>query len=138
MWDTIKQHSLDILLLIITFFAPVQAALISIGVLCFFDAITGIFAAKKRGEIIRSNKAFRTIVKMLVYSILVLASHMIEETLLDVIPVTKIATSAVALIELKSLYENASDILGIDLWKFVKNIMDKKGVDIPEIPTIKD
>lgn len=133
--NILKQHGLDLIMLIVMFFAPVQAALISVGVLCTFDAITGIMAAKKRGELITSNKGFRTIIKMIIYSILVICSHLIEVVMIDFIPVTKIATSAIALIELKSLYENASTILGIDMWKFIKQIMDKKGIDLPEIPT---
>ena len=133
MWNSIKHNLLDLVMLVLAFFSPVETAVLAVIVLCFFDTITGIIAAYKRGEKITSNKGFRTIIKIVVYSILILCSHLIEKTLLDYIPLVKIATSAVALIELKSLYENASSILGLDLWKFVKQMMDKKNIDVPEI-----
>lgn len=124
--NTLKQNALDLITLIVIFFAPVHAALLTVIALGITDFITGILAARKRGEIITSNKMFRSIVKVSIYNILILISFMVEKFMIDYLPLTKIATSSIAVIEMKSLYENASDILGIDLWGRVKGFMDKK------------
>lgn len=124
--NTLKQNLLDIVALIVVFFTPVHAALLTVVALGLVDFITGIWAAKKRQETITSNKMFRSIVKVTIYNLLILISYLVEKYMIDYLPLTKIATSCIAVIEMKSLYENSSDILGIDLWSRVKEFMDKK------------
>jgi uncharacterized membrane protein HdeD (DUF308 family) len=125
-----KKHIVDFMALILIFFTPILPAVYSIIFLGGADFLTGILAAKKRGEEITSNKMFRSIIKVLLYNLLLITSFIVQEHLMTYIPWVKLATSAIATIEIKSLYENASTILGIDLWKYVKNIMDKNKPEI--------
>lgn len=52
-----------------------MAALI---VLVTFDMVTGIFAAKKTGEEIKSSKAARTAVKLAMYGLLISSGHLTD------------------------------------------------------------
>jgi hypothetical protein len=121
-----KETLCEIGMFIIMFFAPVKAAIITVIVLGLFDFITGVSASVKQDIPITSRKMYSSVVKVTMYSLLILASHMIEVHLIDYLPLVKMATSTIALVELKSLYENISIVLGLDLWNVVKEQMNKR------------
>jgi phage-related holin len=121
-----KRHTGELITFMIMFFSPVKAAILSIILLALFDFITGVSASYKLGNKITSRRMYSSIVKVTMYSTLILASHLIEAHLMDYLPMVKLATSSVALVELKSLYENVSVVLGIDLWSALKAVMDRK------------
>lgn len=124
--DRFKNYAAELLTFIIIFFSPVKAAIFSVIVLALFDFVTGLAASRKKDQPWTSRRAYSSIVKVTMYSVLILASHLMETHLIDFLPLVKLATSSIAMVELKSLYENISITLGIDLWKALKNVMDRK------------
>jgi hypothetical protein len=98
--------------------APIKAVLITVGILIFVDLVTGIVAAKKRGEKIKSAAMRRTISKVLIYQTAVITGFLLETYLLDgVLPVSKLVAGVIGLVEFKSVLENSNIILGEDIFK---------------------
>jgi hypothetical protein len=98
------------------YFAPVYPLIAAIGFFVFADFLTGIQAAKKRGEKITSKKMKSTVIKFGAYGIAVVTSFLIEKFFLDGIPALKIISGLVAFIEVKSINENMKDITGTDIF----------------------
>ena len=100
--------------------APIKMLMISVGFLIIADLITGIWAAKKRNESIKSAAMRRTISKILIYQLAVISGFLVEKYMLEeLIPISKIVASVIGLVELKSILENSNQILGYDLFKSV-------------------
>ena len=94
-------------------FAPIKAILLVTGVLIAADLITGILAARKRGEQIKSAGLRRTITKVLVYNSAVMLGFLMEKYMLEgFIPVSKIAAGLIFIVEGKSIFENLDVING--------------------------
>lgn len=106
---------------VVFFFAPIYAALIGIGVLIFADVITGIKAAKKRGERIHSRKMSTTINKMIFYALAVILSRVMEVSFMPWLPIAQLTAGYIAVVEFKSNMENIAEITGIDIWNFLKD-----------------
>lgn len=91
--------------------APIHAVLISVGVLIFADLITGVLAARKRGEAITSAGFRRTIVKMCVFQLAVVTGFLLETHLLGgIIPVVNLVAGAIGMSEGFSLFENIAEL----------------------------
>src|SRR5687768_11990257 len=83
--------------------APIKPLLITVEVLVFADLITGVLAARKRKEPIRSAGLGRTVSKMLVYQLAVISGHLVGKYMIDdAIPVVKLVAGVIGLVELKS------------------------------------
>jgi len=98
-----------VLLLITAFLAPISSIIFGVVFLVACDLITGVIAAFKKKEKITSSKLSRTISKLLVYFVTIVVCRIINEYLLfgaDVVPLTSMVTSYIALTELKSILEN--------------------------------
>lgn len=97
----------------IVFLAPIKPLLIGSIVVTGLDAITGVMAARKRGERITSAGLRRSVTKSLIYSVAIVAGFVVEKLLLaDLMPVSKLAAAAIGLVEFRSVLENAAVILG--------------------------
>jgi phage-related holin len=106
-------------------FAPIEASLIAMVVLTLSDMITGVLAARKQSLPITSSGLRRTVSKIFVYELAVLMAYMAEKYLLsNVIPLSKLCTGLITLVELKSLFENLDIIYGQPLFK---TLIDKLG-----------
>jgi phage-related holin len=104
-------------------FLPIKATLTVVMVLVLVDLVTGILAARKRGEKITSSGLKRTVIKLLVYESVVMLGFLTEQYLTgDIVPVVKILGGLVGLTELKSVLENAEELTGIPL---IQVIIDK-------------
>jgi len=122
MTDLITKISLAIL----TILAPIQTAILSVGFLIIVDLITGVIAAFKRGEAIKSDRLKNTAVKMLVYNLLLISSFIAEKYLTPWIPFTNIALSFLTIVEIKSLGENFQDITGANFVTYLKSYLNNK------------
>lgn len=97
---------------------PIHSMLITVFVLIAADAITGLWAAIKRGEGIKSAGLRRTVTKGLIYTLSVICAYICQKFLMgDVMPLASIAASAIGVVELKSILENADSIVGGSLFK---------------------
>lgn len=107
--------------------APIRAVLISVGFLILADLVTGMWAAKKRGEKISSAAMRRTVSKMFIYEMAVIGGFLLETYLLNnVMPVTKIVAGTIGLVEFKSMLENSDQIVGGNIFKAVLKILGSK------------
>lgn len=105
----------------ISYFTPAFPLMLAIGFFIVADFITGIMAAKKRGEEIRSKKMRPTVTKGIGYMIAILVAHVFQQNFLPGLEVLKIVSGLIAFIEIKSLDENFRDITGKSLFKqFIK------------------
>lgn len=119
----------EVLLFVGAFFSPILGILWSIGFLIMADTFTGIWAAKKKGVKIESRKAGRIVSKLILYPVAIMVAHVSQQHLAPEIPWTKVTSGIIATIEIKSIFENISDVLGYDLWKRIKERMWKDKVE---------
>ena len=115
-----------IALAILAILAPIQASILAVGFLIVADLITGIAAAYKKGESIKSERLKNTAVKMLVYNLLLMSSFIAETYLTPWIPFTNITLSFLAIVEVKSLGENFHNITGINFIIYLKSYLNNK------------
>lgn len=105
--------------------APIKAVLITVGILIMADAITGMYAAHKRGEELSSAAMRRTLSKFLVYQGVVITGFLLEANILDhLVPVAKIVAGAIGMVEFKSILENSNSIMNMNIFK---SVIDKLG-----------
>lgn len=100
---------------------PIQASLITVLLLVIGDMIVGVWASVKEGYKINSRSLRRTVSKLVVYQISIIATFFIETHLLDY-PVTKVMTGLIGVVEGKSFFENLYRITKVD---FLKILIDK-------------
>ena len=92
-------------------FAPIKGIIITVGIVIVVDLITGILAARKRGEKITSSAIRRTVSKILIYQTAILTGFLIETYLTqDLVPITKIVASIIGIVEGKSVFENLNAV----------------------------
>lgn len=103
---------------IIAVFAPLTMVIVTTGVLVFADLITGILAARKRGEKINSGGLRRTVTKTVIYLSAVCIGFLVETYMIgDFISVSKIISGLIAAVETKSILENLDTLNGSPLFK---------------------
>lgn len=101
-------------------FAPIQAALATVLALIIVDMITGVIAAHKRGESITSAGLRRSVSKLIIYELTLALCYLAEHYLIaDALPVMKLVSGMIGLIELTSILENLNSISGTDLLKAI-------------------
>lgn len=122
----------EVVAFLVLFFAPIQEAIFAVGFLIMADTFTGIWASWKKGgvESITSRKAGRIITKLILYPTAIIVAKVAENYLAPDLPLIKITTGIVATVEVKSIYEKISMLLGFNLWDKVKKAIWKdKEVD---------
>jgi len=120
----------EVLLFLGAFFSPIVGIMWAIGFLIMADTFTGIWSAKKQGNKIDSRKAGRIISKLILYPLAIIVAQVAQTIMeIDEIPWTKVTSGIIATIEIKSIFENISEILGYDLWTRIKERMWKDKVD---------
>jgi hypothetical protein len=125
------KHLEALMISLVAIFAPIKAVIIMTGVLIVVDLITGIMAARKRGEQINSAALRRTITKCLVYNCAVLTGFLVEVYMIDgLMPISKIVSGIIGVVEFSSILENLNTIHGSNLFKTLieklGSINDKK------------
>lgn len=107
-----------LLLACIAVFAPIKAAILTVVVLVIADLITGMLAAKKRGEKITSAGIKRTVGKVLLYETALCLGFIVQQYLTgDILPASKLVSAIIGLAELKSVLENLDSLSGTSLYK---------------------
>lgn len=103
-------------------FAPIKGIIITVGIVIIVDLITGVLAARKRGEAISSAAIRRTVSKLLIYQTAILTGFLIETYLTsDLVPITKIVASIIGIVEGKSVFENLNSISDNKLFSEILN-----------------
>lgn len=118
MKDVIAKYLEPLLLTLITLFSPIKAVLLTTGFLIAADLVTGIMAAKKKGQPITSAGLRRTASKIFIYHLALITGFLIEKYMLeDFFPLSKMVSGIIGLVEGKSIFENLSIIYGQNLFK---------------------
>jgi hypothetical protein len=105
---------------VVALLAPVRPLLIAALALTLIDAVTGVLAARKRGERIRSAGLRRTVSKVLVYTLAIIAGFIVEKWLLtDLVAISKLAAGAIGLVEAKSIFENLDAVNGSPIFRTI-------------------
>lgn len=115
-------------------FMPVQSFLVFTMVLVLCDLVTGIRAARHRGEALRSKGFSRTVWKIALYCTAILLSHGMAVVFFEPkglsFDLVWIVAGIIGLTEFKSNLENIAVVTGTDIWAL---IADK----IPGLPKFK-
>ena len=130
------------------FFAPIQGLLIAVAFGIFLDTFTGIFKSiKLNGWVsIRSRRLSHVISKMLLYQLTIIMLYIIDKFLLNEFVTqhftiqfmfTKLVAILLIFIELVSIKENIEAALKIDVWKMLKNLLNRAKEVKEDIDLIK-
>lgn len=99
---------------------PISDFLIGVMILVVADFYTGVRAAKKRKEPLRSKGFRKSIVKVKDYFLAILLAQIVEKIWLEGVPLVHTISFAIATIEFRSNLENISEVTNV---KFVNTIL---------------
>ncbi len=117
-------------------FLPIKELMLTIGFLVGADMVVGIWKALKLKQRIRSRRMSDTITKLLLYQIAIMSGFLIETFIIsELIPITKLVATVIAVIEFKSIIESIESVTGKDLWGKIKTIIGRKSEDITDAMT---
>jgi phage-related holin len=129
----LKKHLYAFSLSIGAIFAPTKPLLLAVGTLIVIDTITGVLAARKRGENFSSSALRRTISKMLVYQTAILTGFLLEKYLVDFVAVSKIVAASTGIVEFTSIVENLSTLHGKPILQdVIKKLGSKNDTEDPK------
>ena len=100
---------------IFSFIFPFKHFLLYTVAVVIADNITGIKAARKEGERIKSKGLYRTTEKIVVYFVSIMIFEGAKNTFSIPIPITYMVASMIAGTELFSIAENVKRITGVNL-----------------------
>lgn len=117
-------------------FLPIKELMLTIGFLVGADLVVGVWKAIKTGQRIRSRRMSDTVTKLLLYQLAIMSGFLIETFIIsELIPITKLIATVVAIIEFKSIIESIESVTGKDLWSKIKTIIGRKSEDITDAMT---
>jgi len=117
MKDTLLKYLASAIAFLISYFTPAFPLMLAIGFFVVADFITGVMAAKKRGEQILSKKMRPSVTKGIGYMVAILVALVFQNNFVPGFEVMKIVAGLIAFIEVKSLDENFRTITGKSLFK---------------------
>jgi hypothetical protein len=119
--------------------APIHTVMATAGALILLDLILGVIAAHKRKEPITSAALRRTVSKMVAYQLGIVSGFLAQHYMLsDSLPIVKLMAAAIALVEIKSIMENADSINGSPLFQSVIKALGSKNDDKTSPPSPPD
>jgi phage-related holin len=134
--DGFKKYGLEIVSWILIFLSPIKSALVALLALIAVDFVTGIWAARKRGEAITSRGMRQTVSKITAYLLGVILAFIVEKYLMDgAIPLVHLVSGFAGMGELKSIFENLNAITGINL---VASLITQFSGVKPNVPPSND
>ena len=121
----VSDTSLKTISFLCIFFANLQAAILSVGFLIMIDTFLAIWAVWRHhgvGEV-TSRKMGRIITKIILYPLALIVAKVAQEYLAPAIPWIEVTAGIIATVEVKSIFEKISLLLGFDLWARVKRAL---------------
>lgn len=106
--------------------APAGPLLGLVGVLLMADTVTGILAARAKGEALTSRRLSRLVWKALAYQCAIISGLALEGIVPGVLPLAKLCATAIAVVEAKSLAENVKAVTGVDLSSVISKLSQQK------------
>lgn len=115
-----------IALSLVAVFSPIGPMLGTVIVLILSDLGFGMWAARKRGEVITSAAMRRTLSKLFVYETVLCIMYLGEHYLLGgSVPVTKLVAGVIGMVEMTSVLENVQTTTGLDFKRIIKLLGSK-------------
>lgn len=111
---------------IILYLTPISNYIHIVLVLIAIDLITGSYASWKEGEKFQAKKLRKTVEKFIFYGLAIIVGLLLQALTNNETEIARIAAIAVSSIEAKSIYENISRILGIDMLAAIWNLLKEK------------
>lgn len=105
---------------------PISHFLIGVMILVLVDLYTGIQAAKKRKEKLRSHGFRKSIVKIKDYFLAILLAQIFEKIWLEGFPLVHGISFAIALVEFRSNLENISEVTDVKFVNVILSILKLK------------
>lgn len=133
-WNTVEAAMGGIIGMALGFVMPIWPFIVTAILLVFADAVTGVVAAKKRGEKITSRGFYRTSQKIVVYMVSILACEGIRVVFVPGIPVTYTAAAAISVTELKSILENTRAVSGANIFQQINGLLPGRKKSVEEEP----
>jgi uncharacterized membrane protein len=100
---------------IASFFIPIKGFLLFTVFVVFADTVTGIMAARKRGESITSKGLYRTSQKVVVYFVGIMIFEGAKNTFSLPLNITYMVAFTIATTELYSIAENIKSMTGVNI-----------------------
>jgi uncharacterized membrane protein len=100
---------------IASFFIPIKGFLLFTVFVVFADTITGILAARQRGEAITSKGLYRTSQKVVVYFVGIMIFEGAKNTFSLPLNITYMVAFTIATTELYSISENIKSMTGVNI-----------------------
>lgn len=131
MKQAFSHFGLEIIAFIAIFFTELGATMWAIGFLIMIDTFLAVWATWKLNGIksIRSRKLGRIITKLILYPLAIIVSKVAHDYLAPSIPWTDVTAGIIATVEIKSIFEKISLILGFDLWARIKKALWKDKIE---------
>lgn len=122
------------LIALVVFFFPIFWTEVGIISLITVDFITAVIAAHKNKIPITSNRASKTVYKLLVYTML-LCSCLVADRLLELTLFVNFCTYFLVIVEVFSIGENFQKITGLSFVNYLKKYLESKvkGLDPEEL-----
>tara|TARA_R100001015_G_C4474353_1_gene56941 strand:+ start:159 stop:575 length:417 start_codon:yes stop_codon:yes gene_type:complete len=111
---------------LLLFIGDITSSVLAIIFLVFADTVTGIWASLKNNQYLTSRRAGRIISKLVLYPLAIVVAKVAEVYLTPAIPWIQVTSGIIAIVEVKSIFENISLILGFDLWARIKDAIWKE------------
>ncbi len=115
MWNLLKL----LFLTVIMYLSPIKMFVHLVALLIVLDMVTGIIGAWKAGEKITAKRMSTTVLKIILYSIAIIATYLVQLIANEGVGFVRICALIIAATELKSIYENIGKMLGGDLFKLI-------------------
>lgn len=120
----------SLLFSLIILISPIKEAIFAISFLISADLVMGIIASYKVDEKFSFKKIESTLIKVLVYNLLLIVSFVSEEYLMEYVPIIKICLSFLCIAEITSIGRNFQKITGLSfvnyLREYIKNQIHKE------------
>lgn len=101
--------------IVASFFIPIKGFLLFTVFVVFADTVTGIMAARKRGETITSKGLYRTSQKVVVYFVGIMIFEGAKNTFSLPLNITYMVAFTIATTELYSIAENIKSMTGVNI-----------------------
>jgi hypothetical protein len=112
---------------------PVQGIMGATLAVIIIDLVVGILSARKRGEQITSAGLRRTVSKLCIYEVGIIAGFLIQHYMVgDDVPCVKLITAAIGLVEGTSVLENLNELNGSPIFAKVLALIGSKNDETPK------
>lgn len=118
----------NIFILVIAYFTPVKEVVNVMLIFWGVDLVSGIWASMKRKERFKSSKLRRSIYKFIWYTVAIMCAYMMERTFhMGWSNLANIIGGFICFVELKSIFENVTEITEEPVFVRIFKIFKKKG-----------